>query len=137
MGFLKKLWKKIRKIIAVILIVIAVIILCYVAWMYFVAGAAWSAIGVTVAGTTISATALVGIAAAALVCAFLVDKTAATKAIEDVGQAVGNAVGAVAGFAAGSIALAGGKAVKTAFKLGGWWILLPVGIGAYLLLRKD
>lgn len=137
MGFLKKVWKKIRRVLSIILIVIAAVILCYVAWMYFVVGAAWSAIGVTVLGTTISATALVGIAAASLVVAFLVDKSAASKAIHDVGEAVGNAVGAVAGFAAGSIALAGGKAVKTAFKLGGWWILLPVGIGAYLLMRKD
>lgn len=137
MGFLKKVWKKIRRVLAIILMIIAVVILCYVAWMYFVVGTAWSAISVTIAGTEIFATALVGIAAASLVVAFLVDKSAASRAVHDVAEAVGNTVGAVAGFAAGSVALAGGKAISSAAKLAGWWLLLPIGIGAYLLLRKD
>lgn len=137
MGFLKKVWKKIRRILAIILIIIAVVILCYVAWMYFVVGTAWSAISITIAGTEIFATALVGIAAASLVVAFLVDKSAASKAVQDVAEAVGNTVGAVAGFAVGSVALAGGKAISSAAKIARWWLLLPIGIGAYLLLRKD
>lgn len=137
MGWLKKAWKKIRRVLAIILIIVAVVICCYVAWMYFAVGTAWSAISVTILGTELTATALVAIAAASVVVAFLVDKSAATKAVHDVAEAVGNATGAVVGFAAGSIAVAGGKAVSTAWKMGKWWLLLPIGIGAYLLVRKD
>lgn len=114
MGWLKKIWKKIRKVVAIILVIVAVVLLCYAAAVYF--GLAST---LTIGTVEITAGVAAVIGAGALAGAFLLDKTAATKAVGDVTKAVGSAAAAVAGFATGTIASAASGAVSGAVKGGG------------------
>lgn len=128
MGFLKKIWKKIRKVIAIILIIVAVIFFCYAAAVYFGVMSA-----VTIGSATITAGTALAIGVGALAGAFLLDKTAASKAVSDIGSAVGSAAAAVAGFATGAIASAASGAVGGAIKGGGPILgIIVIGGIAYL-----
>lgn len=106
--FLKKIWAKLRKFLAILLVILAVVFLVWGLLIYVGALAATSVVvgGVTVGITTASA---VAIGAVALSGAFLVDDDAAQSAVDKVGGAVGDAAGAVGGVVGDAVGgLAGG-----------------------------
>lgn len=105
-NFLKKVWDKIRRIIAIVFVVLAVVFLIWGLLIYVGALAASSItiVGISIGITTASAVAL---GAIALSGAFLVDSETAKDAVDKVGGAVGDAaqaVGTVIGKAASGAA---------------------------------
>lgn len=112
LNLLKKIFKSLKKVLAIALIALAV---------YFSFGGALVLFGITFSG--VSAALLAG------GLAFLVDAGTATEAVKKVGEAVGSAAGA-AGAALGA---AVGAAASGSGLLG----LAALGVGAYLVITSE
>lgn len=127
--FLKKLWAKLRKWLAILLVILAVVFLI---WGLLIYVGALAATSITIAGVSVGITtaSAVAIGAIALSGAFLVDDEAAQGAVDKVGGAVGSAAGAVGSVVGDAVGgLAGGL-------LSSPWIW-AIGIGAFVLLSGD
>lgn len=127
--WLKKLWKKIRKIVATILIIIAIVIGLFLGYGYFILGYAFTTM--TIFG--VAASVWAALAAGAVLFAMIIDRKTATRVLNRTMSSLGKTVGTV-GKAVGKGAISFATTL-----LGNTPMLLLGGLGAYLLLtdRND
>lgn len=131
-SFFKKLWDIVKKVLVYILIICAVLLIL---WACFFSG------GALLFGL-LSATQAIVVACVALAGAFLLDGETADQIVSSIGNATADAVTSV-GEAAGDVAGAIGGAVGDVASgllegvLSSPIGLIAIGIGVYLLLKRD